>query len=431
MTRRALLIAYHFPPVQGSSGILRTLSFARHLPEFGWEPLILTAHPRAYPRTSDHQLADIPEDLVVTRAFALDTARHLAIRGTYPGPLAVPDRWWTWWLGAVPAGLRMIRRYRPEVIWSTAPIVTAHWIAATLNRLSGLPWIADIRDLLTEPDEPADPLAWKATRRIETRALKASTRTVVVSPGQRTEYLRQFPDLDPDRITVIPNGYDEAAFAAIEREAESPATSQAGRGTVLHLVHSGVLYPQSRNPRPFFEALAELIEEGVIAAERIRITLRASGSEDQFAAQAQQSGLAEQVELPPPLPYRQALAEILEADGLLLFQGEDCNTAIPAKLYEYIRARRPLFALTDPEGATGETIQRIGSPYLAPLESAEAIKPVLKRFLSDIQTGNIFLPTPEAVEQFSRRRGSQALAELFDDTTRPGFVAPRKAGHGS
>ncbi|MEF8794599.1 MAG: hypothetical protein V5A50_13100, partial [Thiohalorhabdus sp.] len=163
MTRRALLIAYHFPPVQGSSGVLRTLSFARHLPELGWEPLVLTAHPRAYPRTSEHQMADIPEDLVVKRAFALDTARHLALRGTYPGPLAVPDRWWTWWLGAVPAGLRMIRHYRPEVIWSTAPIITAHWIAATLSRLSGLPWVADIRDLLTEPDEPADPLAWKAT----------------------------------------------------------------------------------------------------------------------------------------------------------------------------------------------------------------------------------------------------------------------------
>ena len=48
--KRVLMIAFHFPPLAGSSGIQRTLRFARHLPQFGWEPLVLTAHPRAYER---------------------------------------------------------------------------------------------------------------------------------------------------------------------------------------------------------------------------------------------------------------------------------------------------------------------------------------------------------------------------------------------
>ena len=59
MVKRALLVAYHFPPVSGSSGVQRTLSFSRDLAEFGWQPVVLSAHTRAYPATSDHQLRDV------------------------------------------------------------------------------------------------------------------------------------------------------------------------------------------------------------------------------------------------------------------------------------------------------------------------------------------------------------------------------------
>jgi len=40
-------IAYHFPPVKGSSGVQRTLRFAQHLPRFGWRPIVLTITPKA------------------------------------------------------------------------------------------------------------------------------------------------------------------------------------------------------------------------------------------------------------------------------------------------------------------------------------------------------------------------------------------------
>ena len=75
--KRILMIAYHFPPLAGSSGIQRTLRFVQHLPSLGWQPLVLSADPRAYEKTSDDLMADVPPSTVVRRAFALDTARHL------------------------------------------------------------------------------------------------------------------------------------------------------------------------------------------------------------------------------------------------------------------------------------------------------------------------------------------------------------------
>ncbi|MEG1329704.1 MAG: glycosyltransferase, partial [Janthinobacterium sp.] len=151
------MIAYHFPPLAGGSGILRTLGFARHLPDCGWQPLVLSPSAFAYAQQGDSQLARIGAQATVRRTLALDAARHLAIGGRYPRCLALPDRWSSWWLSAVPAGLRMIRQYRPDAIWSTYPIATAHLIALTLQKLSGLPWIADQRDPMLDDSDPLAP----------------------------------------------------------------------------------------------------------------------------------------------------------------------------------------------------------------------------------------------------------------------------------
>lgn len=135
------MIAYHFPPLVGSSGIQRTLRFAGHLPKFGWNPIVLTTHPRAYEQVSDDFADEVPEGLEVIRAPAWDAARHLSIHQRYLGLLARPDRWISWWFGAVPMGLVAIRRHRPHAIWSTYPIATAHRIGHSLAKYSRLPWM--------------------------------------------------------------------------------------------------------------------------------------------------------------------------------------------------------------------------------------------------------------------------------------------------
>src|SRR5690349_14608962 len=103
--RRVLLIGYHYPPVSGSSGVQRILKFSRYLPEFGWQPSVLTVTPSAYQATNPELLAEIPPGVKVRRAFAFDTARRLSVFGRYPQFLALPDRWASWFLGAIPAGL--------------------------------------------------------------------------------------------------------------------------------------------------------------------------------------------------------------------------------------------------------------------------------------------------------------------------------------
>src|SRR6185436_6053035 len=105
--QKVLMIAFHYPPFQGGSGVHRTLKFSRYLPEHGWQPIVLSADPRAYSSTGQEQLAEIADSVIVERAFALDTARHFSLAGRYLRLMALPDQWASWWWGGVLKGLKL------------------------------------------------------------------------------------------------------------------------------------------------------------------------------------------------------------------------------------------------------------------------------------------------------------------------------------
>jgi hypothetical protein len=410
MVKRVLMVAFHFPPMNVSSGIQRTLRFAQYLPEFNWEPLILTAHPRAYSGVSPASLSEVPPHLKVRRAFALDAARHLSLRGTYPQWLALPDRWWSWWLGAVPAGLSLIRKLNPDVLWSTYPIATAHLIAYTLHRLTGIRWVADFRDPMVEPGYPPNPLEHRAFEWIECRTFKRCERAVFASPGALRLCMERYPDMVRSRLTIIENGYDESSFTEAEQAAVAART---GRRPLV-LVHSGTIYPSERDPRPFFAALSELCGNGSIKRGELRVVLRATGADDYLRGLIAHYGIEGIVALEPTLPYRAALAEMIAADGLLVLQAANCNNQVPAKLYEYLRARRPILALTDPTGDTAAVLSRAGIDTVARLDSQEEISRLLVRFLELLRLQRAPVAGEATVLAASRRSRTIELARVLD-----------------
>jgi glycosyltransferase involved in cell wall biosynthesis len=407
--KRVLMVAFHFPPLRGSSGIQRTLRFLRYLPDFGWEPVVLTAHPRAYDSTSDDQVADIPAGVHIHRAFALDTSRHLAVGSRYPGVLARPDRWKSWWLGAVPAGMALVRRFAPQALWSTYPIATAHAIGHTLQRVTGLPWIADFRDPMAQEGYPADPRTWAAFKRIEESAVARASRLVFTTPGARRMYQERYASLPIERTAVIENGFDEEVFAPLDVLDGPPLVP--GK---LVLLHSGIVYPDERDPAQLIAALAQLRQTGSPAAERIRLRFRAAVHDKLLLTLAAQANVSDMVEVLPPIGYRLALEEMMRADGLLILQAANCNEQIPAKLYEYLRASRPILALTDSMGDTAATLRDNHVDTIAPLDDPYAIAGLLEDFAGDPARFAAALPDDATVQRNSRRARSAELASLLD-----------------
>jgi glycosyltransferase involved in cell wall biosynthesis len=418
--RRVLMIAYHYPPYSGSSGVQRTLGFARYLPEYGWDPVILTAHERAYPHVGGDQRNDSPPSVPVKRAFALDTAKHLGFRGRYLKWLALPDRWASWFLGAVVAGLALVRKHKPAIIWSTYPIATAHLIGFTLHRLTRIPWVADFRDPMNEIDPisnqrwPSDPAIWKARGWVERVTVNYCSRAVFVAPTAQRIYSERYATLPADRWVIITNGYDEPAF--LEAEHLVPEKRTESRCTVL--VHSGTLYPSpDRDPRCLFAALVSLKASGKISPVTLKIILRGTGYDEYYRNLIDEYGIADIVALEPAQPYRMALAEMLASHGLLLIQGRDSNPAIPAKFYEYLRAKRPIFAMVDLEGDTAGALRAAEVGKIVPLTSQDAIANGLLDFLDDLWQNRAPIASATTIQKFSRRSQTGELASVLSQVT--------------
>lgn len=409
--KRVLMVAFHFPPAAGSSGIQRTLRFVQHLPSLGWEPVVLTVRPAAHERTSPDLLGDVPVDVKVIRTFALDTARHLSIGGRYPSFLARPDRWQSWRLSATLAGLSAIRNLHCDAIWSTYPIATAHRIAASVHEKTRIPWIADFRDPMAQEGYPVDPRTWRSFKAIEEHTIGAASRSVFTTPGAANLYRRRYPTVPNERIVVIENGYDEDTFAVAERSAAPTVPIHPGR---LTLLHSGIVYPSERDPTQIIAALAMLEAQGVISPTSFCLRFRASACDALIARLAREAGVGGMVDLQPALAYREALQEMLQADGLVVIQASNCNAQIPAKLYEYIRAKRPVLGLTDPRGDTAGVLIGAGIQAIAALDSAPAIADLIRRFVAMPSGGEGWTATTQAVSGVSRHARAAELAELLD-----------------
>jgi len=409
----ALIVAYHFPPCAGSSGLLRSLKFCRYLPEFGWQTSVLTLHQRNYESLDSKRNASDFEGVPVIRAFALDTKKHLSFRGAYFDWMALPDRWVTWLFAAIPLGLRAIRRHRIEVIFSTFPVSTAILIGFILHRLTGKPWVVDLRDSMTEDNYPPDKRERGVRRWIEREAVRHASRIIFTANSTRQMYMERYPDLAPEKCLVISNGYDEADFSGLTLTQPEPIQSDRP----VRLLHTGIMYPQERDPRPFFRAVARLNSEKRLDKNNLRISFRAPGSEELYKQIIQELGIAEIVELQPYVTYLQSLQECADSDGLLLFQAANCDHQIPAKAYEYLRIGRPILALTSQTGDTAALLRETGGATILNIAEEEEIYRILPKFLDALRAAKHPLPDPLMVQRFARRNQAAQLAGCLNEVT--------------
>ena len=406
---RVLIVAYHFPPQAGSSGLLRSLKFCRYLPEFGWLPTVLTINPRAYERTDGSQMAEIPTDIDVIRAFGLDSQRHLSLGGRYLRSSALPDRWVAWLAGAIPAGLNSIRKNNIDIIFTTYPIATAVLIGYFLHVLSGKPWIVDFRDSMTEEGYPEDPLTRRIYQWIERKAIRHGSRFIFTAPAAVRMYLERYPALSPDQCLLLPNGYDEPDFEGLV-----PRHAVHDR---VRLLHFGLIYPWERDPSSFFRALARLKAEGQISPETLSIDLRACGADARFQKDIEDLGIQDLVHFLPALPYHASLKDAAEADCLLLLQAACCDHQIPAKAYEYLRLSKPILALTTHTGDTAGLLNEAGGATIVDIADENAICSVLPSFFHSVRSGTH--PLPRAGNAYSRRSQARRLAECMNGAMAP------------
>ncbi|NMP33055.1 glycosyltransferase family 4 protein [Thalassotalea sp. M1531] len=405
-----LYIAYHYPPVLGSSGVHRTLAFTRHLAEHGWQVRVLTVSLKAYDKWSPEQLSFIPKNIKVVRGFARNVAKHFSLKGKYWGGMSLPDNWQSWIVGGVISGLISIIKERPNVMVSTYPIASAHFIAYLLHKITGVPWVADLRDPMAQSNYPANQTKKKWFQWIERKMVKHCDKVMITCPGAQILYQERFPETSKDFWQIVPNGYDKVIFDGLDASEQQISAVDKP----LTVLHSGLIYPYERDPSHFFAALSELKKEGVLSARDIIFKLRATGHDGIHRSKLIHYGVEDLVSLEPTVPYKDALKEMMAVDGLLLLQAANCNYQIPAKAYEYIRAQKPVLALTPIEGDTGQLLDKAGNSYIAALDDQQAIKTAIINFYQTLQSGEVQLLNSDELDSYSRQSQAYKLEETLN-----------------
>lgn len=412
--RSAIIIAFHFPPVQGSSGVLRTISLIEQLLESDWEVHVVTAIRSAYFDQADSNLELIPPGTRVHRSLALNTPKHLSIKNKHLGFLCIPDNWATWIPFAFLRAAYLAVLQKPSFVFTTYPIASCHVIGWLLKRIFNVCWIADLRDPMLQNRYPRTRPLRAAYGFIERRIARYADLVTVSAPGTRRMMVQRYGADIEEKLALIENGVDTERFIRASRDL--PVTSDRPFVRKV-LLHSGVVYPVERNPTSLFKALSSMKKSGDLSAANFELRLRGCQHEDFISDLATAADIGDLVSILPPLSYQEAAQEILQADGLLVLQASNCNDQIPAKIYEYLCAGKPILALTDLAGDTGSTLYAEGIGAIAALEDEGAVHHALVAFVrNELSSPEQRRSSPAMIQssRFSRkRRAAQFEAEIL------------------
>jgi len=347
MSKTILMIAFEFPPSNGAS-VPRIESFYRYLKKWGWKVIVLTASPGAYSNiNSDYE--DAPDDLI-HRARALDVQRQLSFKGKYFEVMATPDRWGLTWIPtALIKGRKLVKKYQPDIIWSSSPIPSTHYIANKLAQFNKTPWIADYRDPFHYMNGTAGNWLDYFHKKIDQTTLKNAAHVTFATSAVKELYETLYKDTVIKKATVIENGYDEENFEKLKLLNDKITPFSENKFSIYY---SGVLYPNGRDPLPVFEAISDLKAQDVISQENFELIFQGAGNGKEFEKVLTNLNIQSIVKFEKPVPFLNALNNMVNADVLLLIQDKRFNKQIPGKIYEYLRTNKPLLVKADKNGET-------------------------------------------------------------------------------
>ena len=379
--RRLLMVLYYFPPAGGIS-VQRGLKFLRYLPQFGWQPTVLTVRPdAAYPVRDDTLLAEVPADTPIVRTrcpelyglyrwlTGMRGERHFDVTSQADedaspmrrllrwirAAVFLPDGRMAWRPFGVHAGRALLHATRHDALFSSGPPFTAHLIGRDLQRHSGLPWIADYRDPWTQavfyPDRP--PLARCCDERLEASCVRHADLNLVVGRGMHEEFRARYPDVPHDRWSILTNGYDEEDFAGLPFKLDD----------TLRITHSGSLFA-SRAPDHFLRAVAELARREPGFAESVRLCF-VGRVDPGIRGRLVRDWAPPQLELIGLQSHRASLAWLRHSRLLLLPFGNDerARGIVTGKVFEYLAAGIPILALGPPDSDVARILEETGAGW--------------------------------------------------------------------
>jgi len=299
-----------------------------------------------------------------------------------PDPTAL-----SWFPQALTHLLRLIRKDRPDLVVTTSGPESTHLLGLAASHF-GIRWVADYRDgWLRDIRHPA--LLRPVDRALEQRIARRSTIVTAVNDAIAAEVEQRHGV----RAFTISNGFDRAAVAGASDERQ---TLDPDRFSLVHTGSFGIdadqpVLHRGEDARALLDAITRLLARDPEFATRFELVVAGAVSDTEREV-LMQGDLREVVRVLGLLPRERALGLQQAADGLLLIPGGPAATT--AKVFEYLAARKPIFAVTEEDGVAAELLREAGEHTVAEARDAESLAAALERYVGR-WTAASFQPRPE------------------------------------
>ena len=424
--KKVLIFTYYFPPA-GGVAVQRFLKFSKYLPQFGWEPIIVTVKNGSYPYYDESLLSELSPELKVYRT---DTFEPFELYNLLKGkkgkamPVVsvgtqqkrslfqrlseyvranyfIPDARKGWVPYAVKQAEEIIKEHTIDAVITTGPPHSTHLIGLQLKKKYGVKWVADFRDPWTgifyNNILPRTESTKQKDKALETEVLQTADLVTVISPGMKHEF-----ETRAKAIEVVMNGYDAQDF-------EKPV--QPHNSSAFTIRYVGNLMA-SQNAPGFWAALKRLKQEGY--TYKLEFVGRVDEPIKESIALNGLTGNSAYVDF---VKHQQAI-ELMQQAHLLLFAIPDVKDnalILTGKLFEYLASKSNIISYGPVNGNAAAILKHCGRNNMIDFadekESYHQLKSAMDYYLQNKQAQKITNNTEEA---YSRKNQAGMLAGLLN-----------------
>lgn len=431
--KKVLIITYYWPPT-GGAGVQRWLKFSKYFRQFNWEPVIYTPSNPDFPINDPTLLKDVlpnieilrtqinePYDVyrkimgkkkteTVNQGFLSEGKENKLLQKMMiwvRGNFFIPDARKFWIKPSVHYLSDYLKENKIDAIISTGPPHSMHLIALGLKQKFNIPWIADFRDPWTQIDFynqlQLTKLADNKHKKLEKLVLQTANKVVTVS----SHWANDLNVICNRTVDVITNGYDADDFIKNDNE-------QLLNGFLLH--HIGALN-KDRNPHTLWKVLGELCKENV--EFKTNLKLKFTGKTDAAVFESlKQNGIFENSEKTDYMAHSEVVKLLIKSPILLLPLNDTPNVLgiVPGKLFEYLAAKRPIFAIGNQQGDSAKIIKDANAGTMVGFKDEENTKKCILELYNQYKENTLQINS-SSIEKYSRKSCAESYTNLLNEIT--------------
>lgn len=312
--------------------------------------------------------------------------------------------------------IQQCKQQKCDVLVTFAQPWIDHLIGLEVRRRRHVPWLAHFSDPWVDSlyyDSSVPEIAGKLAVWREQERKVIETADVVVFVTQQTADLvmRKYPPALRRKVHIVPHGFDRDTLT-------SPPV--VNRSAELRVTYIGNIYAGTRHPVHLFEAVAEMNASSPLAGH-LRLDFYGH-CPPEVAAKVTELGIGSIVTFHGTVGYLDSLRYAAEADLLLLIDApSDLSVFLPSKIVDYLMLKKPILALTPPEGASRDVLAPLGHFIVAPTDKSAMID-TLTGIIASNAEGKPLAKLEEDVDAFDIKETTR----LFDKALRDAMAVSKQ-----